>query len=199
MTALDNTEAALRSAVDQGDTVALLALVDFLREQGRDHDAHMVRVRVAYEQATGQWDGCYWEELHFAAVASAKDYYDDSRRRAIHVDADGLVGDEEPEDVAQAACWDDWDDLDDEERRPWLTAAEHAIIFAAGVAAEAARAEELAARALAHAEAGDWDWALDSADAACWRERQYGDSPTWSPFRARIREALAEADREASE
>lgn len=55
----------------------------------------------------------------------------------------------------------------------------------------AERAEMYAAAAVDAAERCDWAAAVDAAESAAGEERTWGDAPTWAPFVAAVRAAVA--------
>lgn len=119
------------------------------------------------------------EALDVRPTASAADAIYDEIEAAARAEADPLA------DLKAAAIaaydnatgmWDscDWDPgLDDDEAR---------AAYEAQATADAAEAERLAAEALAHIEAGNYEAAARAADEADGLEWLYGASPTWGPF-----------------
>ena len=63
----------------------------------------------------------------------------------------------------------------------------------AAAAASAHAAEAAAAKALAAARDGDWEGAVEAAQAAWGRERAWGGAPTWGPFTTAIEDAAEAA------
>ena len=81
--------------------------------------------------------------------------------------------------------WDRRSDID-----PDSAAAAAATEYADRCESDAEGAEESAAEAMKHIEAGDLDKALRAAESASTAECVYGDDPTWGPFRRAIEDAL---------
>lgn len=143
-------------------------------------------IQEAYDEASGNWAGCDWAEPRSCWVHPKGHILHDSQvdDRAIHeedlvhveIDLDGITAGEARERVrvhnAEADLW--------EEAAEWLGACEGA----------AAQAEEYALEAIEHAREGRWGKAIAQAEMACSVESEYGDCPTWRPFREALEEAF---------
>lgn len=145
-------------------------------------------VEQAYAAATGQWTGRTWDD----GDRLTPEMSDEQIARYL----DRCEGEDE---TPRITSW-------GHTTQAWRRGAAAAIAerdFARirelaqqsddGVAAEAQRAEDAAARAIAAARIGDWSTALRSSAEAAALERQFGDTPTWGPFATAVEAAAEEA------
>lgn len=114
--------------------------------------------------------------MSFAADLSDK--FEVEGSRWTQVNAELISSDADPEEVA-------------EEEGITLAGAETIIAAVEEVEGNAVSAQRAGERAFAAAREGRWDRALDAANAASGIELEYGDDPTWGPFRLAIEEAAA--------
>lgn len=156
-------------------------------------EARLDAVREEFRAADGSWTGCDWAQpfaWEYRYHADADDM--DTTDLEGSIDADGLDGDEDAEEMV-AEEMPDTEGMDEEQieelRAAIRAAVESALEYASQCSSDATAAQELAAGALEAAEAGSWAEALELADEACRIESTYGDCPTWRAFRDAIREA----------
>ncbi len=164
-------------------------------------------VREAYESAQGAWTGINWTCPH--------GYYeidiDGMDPVELRIAARAALQSETYECEYTSKFWREHFRQAEESTVSWATWAmladelRSAARYLDRVAKSAAEAEECAAAAMAAAEGGEWDDALDLASQAAGIESEYGDSPTWGGFVGTIRDTMieeslvVEAEQEAKE
>lgn len=168
-------------------------------------------VRKAYDDATGTWTGCDWTTDHGSTNLnldgeSADDLrrYADGLESSRYDDADDTEAQDEWDRIPKPDSVDDWAQLDRREiddaeyesitrnhRQAWIDDLRSGADWLEECASAAASAEEYAAEAMRHIEAGDISRAIDAAKSASRCESEYGDDPAWGAFRRAVEE-LAE-------